>query len=545
MSFDSKPARQLEPGSELLLGWSTVKDRQTFGFASQSRATTQRLPPRQLVRYQGEAHAVTFAPTGTGKTTGVVVPNLLHYSGSVVVVDVKAGELTRITARRRREMGQQVIVLDPFQVTDEATAGLCPLEMFSLPGCDLESDAEMLSSLFGHGYQGVKDPFWDQHGMALLAAIIAHVAALPIEERRLSKVFDMLLADDTVYSLAVLLDTVGKDLPKMAYREIAAFLQMPDITRGGVLSTALSYLKTLQSPGVLQSLDETTFSLPDFIDGRPMSIYLVLPPDKLQSHRAILKLWIGALLKGVVSRTHRPERRTLLLIDECGQLGHFPFLETFITLCRGYSCSVWTCFQDLAQLQSSYPYTWKTLLNNCGVIQAFGFTNGHLASQWSEYLEATPRELRALPAGESIVAVAGQQDAQLQRMNYLRDPEFAGQFDANPLYQPGARAFLSVVDFLRWSSVVTPGFDDAFEHVRLDVQFGPRPPAHVNRQLLLAVGPRNQSLEILTQPLRQPRRLFASLAQVRSHLHDVIWIAVAVAGSLRRFRVVVRMDNDP
>ena len=72
----------------------------------------------------------------------------------------------------------------------------------------------------------------------------------------MSKVVDLLMSDDVVYNLAVLMDTIGKQLPPLAHREIAAFLQMPEVTRGGVLATAQSYVKTLHSPGVLRSLDK-------------------------------------------------------------------------------------------------------------------------------------------------------------------------------------------------------------------------------------------------------------------------------------------------
>ncbi|HVV99015.1 MAG TPA: type IV secretory system conjugative DNA transfer family protein [Planctomycetaceae bacterium] len=427
------------PGDSVLLG-RRIRQRQSgsVGFRHAVSSIDHKASgDREILNYRGESHLITVAPTGTGKTTGCIIPNALSYPGSMVIVDVKSGELTRVTARRRREMGQEVVVLDPFHVTDEQPGGLSPLEIFSLPGSDLEADAEMLAALFGRENFGVKDPFWDQHGMALLAAVTAVVARLAPAERKLSKVFEYLLADDTVYNLAVLLDTLGKEIPKSAYREIAAFLQMPEITRGGVLATTLSYLKTLHSPSVLQSLESTTFSLPDFIAGRPMTIYLVLPVDKIQSHRSVLKLWIGTLLKAIVSRTHRPEHRTLLMIDECGQLGHFPFLETFITLCRGFSCSVWTCWQDLEQLKAAYPVSWKTLLNNCGILQAFGFTNRDLTEQWSTYLDTSPSELRALARDEAIVSIAGQGEHRVRMLNYLRDREFAGQFEENPLYAPG------------------------------------------------------------------------------------------------------------
>jgi type IV secretion system protein VirD4 len=60
-----------------------------------------------------ESHTLCIAPTGTGKSRSVVVPNLLIWEGSAVVIDIK-GELAHLTARRRREMGQRVVVIDPW-----------------------------------------------------------------------------------------------------------------------------------------------------------------------------------------------------------------------------------------------------------------------------------------------------------------------------------------------------------------------------------------------------------------------------------------------
>src|SRR5680860_118280 len=45
-------------------------------------------------------HALIVAPAGRGKTTGFVIPNLLTYQGSTVVLDVK-GENFEATARHR------------------------------------------------------------------------------------------------------------------------------------------------------------------------------------------------------------------------------------------------------------------------------------------------------------------------------------------------------------------------------------------------------------------------------------------------------------
>ena len=360
--------------------------------------------------------------------------NLLSYRGPVVVFDPK-GENYLVTARRRREMGQKVIRLDPFGVIDEHSDSLNPLDVFDLDRADLESDAQSLAELVARGITGLKEPFWDLHGSGLHSALIAHAASLKKpDERNLCSVIDKLMSDDVVHSLAVMLDTAGKNMNRMAYREIAAFLQMPDITRGGVLATALSYIKAFTSPTVARVFDKSSFPLKDVVEGKPLSIYLIIPPDRLHSHRAILKLWVGTLLKAVLSRRHRPQLRTLFLLDECAQLETFPLLETMITLCGGYGTWVWTFWQDLDQLQKCYPISWKTILNNCGTVQTFGFYNRDMAAQWSQYLDTGTHQLRSLKPEEQMLAIHSQGEHRCRRLNYLQDEMFSGRFDANRFY---------------------------------------------------------------------------------------------------------------
>jgi type IV secretion system protein VirD4 len=69
---------------------------------------------------------ITFAPTGTGKTSGPVICNALKHPGQLVVLDMK-GEVYAATAQARRAMGQEVHVLD---LRDDGQPGsLNPLDL--------------------------------------------------------------------------------------------------------------------------------------------------------------------------------------------------------------------------------------------------------------------------------------------------------------------------------------------------------------------------------------------------------------------------------
>ncbi len=413
---------------QILLGEQTTRPR--LGFGQGPAATTA----GDLVTYSGNAHLCTVAPTRSGKGTGVIVPNLLSYPGPVVVFDPK-GENYQVTARRRRELGHTVIKLDPFGVIDDHSDGLNPLDLFELPGMDVESESQALAELLSRGIVGQKEPFWDISGTAFSSGLLSLAATQEDpEQRNVPHICDHLSSSDTVYSLAVVLDAIGDRLSRHARGEIASVLQMPDVTRGGVMATAKTYFKPFGTERVQATLKASTFSLQEIVDGAPLSVYLILPPHRVYSHRGLLKMWIGTLLSAIFTRHSQPPLRTLFLLDEVAQLETFPLLSALITLSAGYGVTVHTFWQDLAQIKSCYPRDWKTILNNCAVVQTFGIYNRDMASQWGDYLDHGPDQLRSLQQDEQILSIHGQGEHRCRRLNYLTDSRFAGQFDDNPLY---------------------------------------------------------------------------------------------------------------
>lgn len=69
-------------------------------------------PNAAVLRHDRETHTLLVAPTGAGKGVGVVIPNLLTYGGSALVVDVKGENWTK-TAGARAALGDQVVRFSP------------------------------------------------------------------------------------------------------------------------------------------------------------------------------------------------------------------------------------------------------------------------------------------------------------------------------------------------------------------------------------------------------------------------------------------------
>ena len=74
------------------------------------------------IRLDGQQFVILAAPTRSGKGVGVVIPNLLDYRDSMVVLDIKQ-ENFDLTSGWRASIGHEVFLFNPFAETAARTAG--------------------------------------------------------------------------------------------------------------------------------------------------------------------------------------------------------------------------------------------------------------------------------------------------------------------------------------------------------------------------------------------------------------------------------------
>ena len=166
-----------------------------------------------------------------------------------------------------------------------------------------------------------------------------------------------------------------------------------------------------------------------------MTIYIVIPPDKLNSHRPLFRMCMATLFRAITSRKRIPDQRTLFLIDEAAQLGHFSYLQTIITLCRGYGVQCWTFWQDIQQIKECYPTGWETMLNNCGVLQTFGCSTYLMAKELEAVMGIKAEGImRLAQAQDQLILLKDKGVTLSKKLDYLRDALFANSYDPNPFY---------------------------------------------------------------------------------------------------------------
>ena len=432
-----------EPG--LLVGWSLESRHPrrpigfTYGHPLRSPATGYLDP----ILLSGEGHLMTIAPTGAGKGTGCIIPALLRYPGPVIVIDPK-GENVAITARRRREMGQRVVVIDPMGITDHPSDCLNPLDAIDITQASAVDEVAVLAQALNADQRDERNRYWSSRGMHL--AIGAILQVLVDAQAKGGTGGNLIAVREMINAAAADPAEMARRLLDSTHPEVQRIARMLNIaaaeTLGGIISFSQEMVDFLRGDLVQANVARTSFDLGAVTRGEPLSIYLVLPPHMLESHSRLLRLWLGALLSCFTRRRARPPLSTLFILDEAAQLGELPQLRQAVTLLRGYGLQTWSFWQDASQLQLLYPQDWKTMVNNCRVLQCFGALNQVAAQGMSDLTGfASGSAILDLDHDEMVLQLAGDEAVVARLPNYLRDPAFAAMFDANP-YHDRSRAVM-------------------------------------------------------------------------------------------------------
>ena len=414
-------------------------DKGPVGFSARMTPATEpeKSPGRPLVDVS-DAHAIVFAPTGSGKKRNVLMPTLLSAPNPVIVLDVK-GELARESADYRRSIGHEVCILDPWgEVTNEGQS-FNPLDVIDAEGPNMADDVYALASLLVDPNAPLKEAFWDESAQSANSALMAHVVTSAKEtDRSLGRIWDLANSEDVIYGLASLLDN---DVPNLFARaKIAALLQTTDVTRSGIVSTLQHHLRPFGGEAVRKAMATTSFDLNAVREGRPLSIYIVVPPAKLRSHARMLRLWMAALMNLILERKASPALPTLLLLDELAQVGRMEQVVQAVTLARGYGMRCMLLLQSHAQLRHAFPTEHETLMENCSTVLTFGHSAFSMSRQLADALgDASAEQLFGLSRGQIAVRQSGRRTRVLDRLDYLADPEFAGRAAPNPMFSGMSR----------------------------------------------------------------------------------------------------------
>jgi len=420
----------------------------------------------RLLRYGGQAHLLTIAPTRSGKGVGAIIPNLLTAERSILCIDPK-GENARIAAGARHRLGP-VHVLDPFGASGLPSAAFNPLDALNPESLDLAEDAALLADALVYDPPGQGgEAHWNEEAKALIGGLILHVVTAPGQSSNLATVRELLtLAPDDFDRLLRAMQqnpAAGGLVARAANRHLGK----SDREAASVLSSAQRHTHFLDSQRMVQVLSRSDFRFEDLKAGT-VTVFLVLPPERLSTHARWLRLLVAQAINAMARSPARPAAPVLFLLDEFAALGRLEPVERAFGLMAGYGLQLWPILQDKHQLWSVYGDRAGTFLSNAGLIQIFNVADVETASWVSKSIGATtvtyqtsgtsiskspgrflldqtttgastsvhltrrdlltPDEVMRQDGGLEILLLQGQAPVIAQKVRYFADPEFQGLF---------------------------------------------------------------------------------------------------------------------
>ncbi|ATF04025.1 Type IV secretory pathway, VirD4 component (plasmid) [Phaeobacter gallaeciensis] len=400
-------------------------------------------------------HALIVAPTGRGKTTGFVIPNLLTFKGSAVVLDVK-GENFEHTARHRASEGDKVFRFAPTDWHDRRSHRYNPLlRIFELDDPDRKQmELQLLASLFLQADS-------DRVQGLLKGGIDLFVAAglLAFERKRptLGEIYRISASGGNKQKeFMKRRDEVRNHAAKLIFERLAS-------TNNDTLTSYVSLLMTSgldqwSNPAIDAATVESDF---DFrtIRKKPFTVYLVVAPNMVKPMAPLIRLFFSDLISSLQDKEPGKDEPwpVMIMLDEFNRLGKMPIVVESIETLRSYKGHLAIVTQTIPALDEIYgENTRRALQGNAGVklyltpsdektveelSKAVGKTTkrvvtrsrsigrnpfeGRSMSERTEETSLLPEdEARRMPLNDIVMVVDAQMPIRAKRIQYYDDPFF-------------------------------------------------------------------------------------------------------------------------
>lgn len=363
-----------------------------------------------------DGHLLTIAASRAGKGHSVIIPNLLRYQGSCVILDPK-GELYELTSKHRRTFGKVYRLAPLDDGKDETTSAwrrdaFNPLALIRSP-LEARNLAQALLP---------KDPksaeFFNKDAVAFLTSLFLYVVLeLPPPLRNMAAVIELLEGTNREFREDVL-EVMAASVHDSVRSGAQAVLDKASRTNGDPFAAASSLRETLRTdmaiwstPSVLEALHGDTIDFRRLKD-ETVTVYIDVPFNQMGTYAPVLRVILQSALDGMVLNRRVARPHVLFLIDEFLALHTFDAYRQALNTHGGYGVRFWYFVQEVASLRTEYPgEAWRTFFN-ASVKQYFGIRDDATAAELSKALGTCTVAQRNVSESGSLSAPIGYDQGQ-------------------------------------------------------------------------------------------------------------------------------------
>jgi type IV secretion system protein VirD4 len=298
---------------------------------------------------------LVLGPSRSGKTSSLVIPNILLAEGPVVSTSTKR-DVMAATASARTRQGWAFLFDPSGEIECPAhvqRVGWSPLTTAIRWDAAVQTSDAMVSAARAGGVGIARSPgeqHWTERASALLSPLL-HAAA--IESLPMRTVVRWIDRHDGATPLQILSRAVGDDAT--ATDLLSGIVGTDAREQSGIWSTASGVLAAYRSESALQSTELPPLDVAEFCRGAN-TMYICSAGRRQEQFAPLVVAALGDVRDATYEREQSGERLppTLLALDEVANIAPIPDLPTLLSEGAGQGLLVMACLQDLSQARGRW-----------------------------------------------------------------------------------------------------------------------------------------------------------------------------------------------